>query len=165
MAQQHSIKCPSTLGTEGGIHMPAEYGTVAIHVPRNRANMESPFHRRALWFPEPTGQMTFLRITVTCERNAKSESVSHSVVSNSATPGAVASQTPLSLGFSRQEYWSGLPLPFPGDLSDPGIELHCRQILYHLSHQGSLRTLNYALPQGAFPVKMCRWGQRQGVDS
>ena len=31
-------------------------------------------------------------------------------------------QAPLSLGFSRQEYWSGLPFPSPGDLPDPGIE-------------------------------------------
>ena len=31
-------------------------------------------------------------------------------------------QAPLSMGFSRQEYWSGLPFPFPGDLPDPGIE-------------------------------------------
>ena len=35
---------------------------------------------------------------------------------------AVALQDPLSLGFSRQEYWSGLPFPFPGDLPNPGIE-------------------------------------------
>ena len=34
----------------------------------------------------------------------------------------VAYQAPLSMGFSRQEYWSGLPLPSPGDLPDPGIE-------------------------------------------
>ena len=34
----------------------------------------------------------------------------------------VAHQAPLSLEFSRQEYWNGLPLPSPGDLSDPGIE-------------------------------------------
>ena len=40
-------------------------------------------------------------------------------------------------GFSRQEYWSGLPFPSPGDLPDPGL-LYCRQLLYHLSHQGSL---------------------------
>ena len=31
-------------------------------------------------------------------------------------------QAPLSMGFSRQEYWSGLPIPPPGDLPDPGIE-------------------------------------------
>ena len=34
----------------------------------------------------------------------------------------VAHQAPLSLGFSRQEYWSGLPFPSPGDLPNPGIE-------------------------------------------
>ena len=40
-----------------------------------------------------------------------------------ATPWTVAHQAPLSMGFSRQEYWSGLPFPSPGDLRDPGIEL------------------------------------------
>ena len=39
-----------------------------------------------------------------------------------ATPYSVARQTPLSLGFSRQEYWSGLPFPCPGDLPNPVIE-------------------------------------------
>ena len=39
-----------------------------------------------------------------------------------ATPRIVARQTPLSMEFSRQEYWSGLPFPPPGDLPDPGIE-------------------------------------------
>ena len=38
------------------------------------------------------------------------------------TPWTVAYQVPLSMGFSRQEYWSGLPFPSPGDLPDPGIE-------------------------------------------
>ena len=40
-----------------------------------------------------------------------------------ATPWTAAHQAPLSMGFSRQEYWSGLPCPPPGDLPDPGIEL------------------------------------------
>ena len=39
-----------------------------------------------------------------------------------ATPWTIACQVPLSKGFSRQEYWSGLPFPSPGDLLDPGIE-------------------------------------------
>ena len=39
-----------------------------------------------------------------------------------ATPGTIACQAPLSMGFSRQEYWSGLPCPPPGDLPNPGIE-------------------------------------------
>ena len=34
----------------------------------------------------------------------------------------VANQAPLSMGFSRQEYWSGVPFPSPGDLPDPGIK-------------------------------------------
>jgi len=38
------------------------------------------------------------------------------------TPWTIAFQAPLSIGFSRQEYWSGLPFPSPGDLPDPGIE-------------------------------------------
>ena len=39
-----------------------------------------------------------------------------------ATPWTVAHQDPLSMEFSRQEYWSGLPFPSPGDLHNPGIE-------------------------------------------
>ena len=39
------------------------------------------------------------------------------------TPSTVAGQAPLSMQFSNQEYWSGLPCPFPGDLPDPEIEL------------------------------------------
>ncbi len=96
------------------------------------------------------------------------------------TPWTAAHQAPPSMGFSRQEYWSGVPLPSPGDLPNPGIKprspalqvdslpaepqgkpkntgvgslsllkwifstqelnwglLHCRQILYQLSYQGS----------------------------
>ena len=96
------------------------------------------------------------------------------------TSWTVARQAPRSIGFSRQEYWSGLPFPPPGDLPNPGMEprspalqadslpaepqgkpwntgvgslsllqgifltqesnwglLHCRQILYRLSYQGS----------------------------
>ena len=39
-----------------------------------------------------------------------------------ATPWTVAYKAPLSMEFSRQEYWSGLPFPYPGDLPEPGIE-------------------------------------------
>ena len=53
------------------------------------------------------------------------------------TPWTVAHQIPPSMKFSRQEYWSGLPFPSPGDLPNPGIKPeypHCRQTLYCLSH-------------------------------
>ena len=50
------------------------------------------------------------------------------------TPWTIARQFPLSLGFSRQEYWSRLPFPSPGELPDPGIKpasLALWRILYH----------------------------------
>ena len=48
--------------------------------------------------------------------------LSHSVLSDSATPWTVAHQAPLSMGFSRQESWSGQPFPSSGNLPDPGME-------------------------------------------
>ena len=49
--------------------------------------------------------------------------LSRSVVSDSfETPWTIALQAPLSMEFSRQEYWRGLPFPSPGDVSDPGME-------------------------------------------
>ena len=55
-----------------------------------------------------------------------------------ATPWTVACQAPPSMGFSRQEYWSGLPFPSPGDLLDSGIKPASvmspalgRGVLYH----------------------------------
>ena len=61
----------------------------------------------------------------------KCESVSHSIVSHSANPWTVAHQTYLSMRFPRQEYWTALP--FPTQELNLGL-LHCRQILYCLSH-------------------------------
>ena len=57
-----------------------------------------------------------------------------------ATPWTVAYHTPPSIGFSRQEYWSGLSSPSPEDLPNPGVQgiPHCSQMLHHLRHQGSL---------------------------
>ena len=66
----------------------------------------------------------------------------YSVVSGSETPWTVALQAPLSMGFSRQEYWSGLPFPSPRDLPNPEVEpclLHCTQILYHCTMGTDLR--------------------------
>ena len=56
-------------------------------------------------------------ITILCE-------LSCSLMSDSLQPHGlyIARQAPLSLGFSRQEYWSGFPCPSPGDLAHPGIE-------------------------------------------
>ena len=46
------------------------------------------------------------------------------------TPWTVAGQVPPSMGFSRQEYWSGLPCPPPGDLPHPRIEPESLSLLY-----------------------------------
>ena len=50
----------------------------------------------------------------------KVKSLSH--VRLFVTPWTIAYQAPPSMGFSKQEYWSGLPFPSPGDLPNPGIE-------------------------------------------
>ena len=52
----------------------------------------------------------------------ESESASCSVVYDSVTPWTVDCQAPLSMGFSREESWSGLPFPSPGDLPNRGIK-------------------------------------------
>ena len=57
-----------------------------------------------------------------------------------ATPWTVAHPSPLSMAFSRQEYWTGQPFPSPGNLPDLGLYpgfWHYRWIVYHLHHQGS----------------------------
>ena len=63
-----------------------------------------------------------------------------------ATPWTVAHQAPQSRGFSRQEYWSGLPFPPPGDLPDPGkIELPLLGLLH--GQAGSLPLLPAGSPK------------------
>ena len=85
----------------------------------------SIFLPHCLWYPNPSNLPTPLGKKVK----------SLSCVWLFATPWTVAYHTPPSMGSSRQEYWSGLPFPFPEDLPDPGIKPqspHCRQVLYGL---------------------------------
>ena len=75
----------------------------------------------------PGGQNTFLHQEKVYFSECVCLCVSRSVASDSATPWttvpvATAHQAPLSMGFSRQEYWSGLSFPSPEDLPNPGIE-------------------------------------------
>ena len=63
-----------------------------------------------------------------------------SIVFDLETLWTVANQAPLSMGFSRQEYWHGLPFPSPGDLPDPGTKSMSPALQVDslpLSHQGS----------------------------
>ena len=75
---------------------------------------------RQLVYPPQCGWVIVQSIEGPC-----SAALSRSVVFDSLQPHGlyIARQAPLSMGFSRQEYWSGLPVPSPGDLPDPGIEL------------------------------------------
>ena len=72
-----------------------------------------------------------------------------------ATPWTIVHQVPLSMGFSRQEYWSGLPFPSPGCISDPGIKLASPALagrFFMLSHQGS-------------PCFLMKWSESRSVVS
>ena len=80
-----------------------------------------------------------------------------------ATPGTTARQAPLSRGFSRQEYWRGLPCPPPGDLPNPEIEpmfyISCigRQVLYHQHHLESPRWYYWSLSfHSLFKIIVCK---------
>ena len=57
---------------------------------------------------------------ITWKEKVKVKVLSH--VHLFVTPWTITYQVPLSMGFSKQEYWSGLPFPSPGDLPNPGIE-------------------------------------------
>ena len=75
-----------------------------------------------------------------------------------STPWTVAHQAPLSMGFSRQEYWSGLPCPPPGDLPNPGIKTSspvtpALQVdSLQLSHRGSPYPLFSSVAQSCLPL-------------
>ena len=67
-------------------------------------------------------RLTFLCVCVCVCVYASVHARARSVMSDLATPWTVACQAPLSMGFSRQEHWSELLFPPPGDLPYPGIE-------------------------------------------
>ena len=82
------------------------------------------FTSSATWEAKRTYRKKQIRLRcktlLNCKVKVKVKSLSH--VRLFATSWTVAYQAPPSMGFSRQECWSGLPFPSPGDLSDPGIE-------------------------------------------
>ena len=83
----------------------------------------SVLYRRNVHYPHPRITTIFVLTRCVCICVCVCVCEVASVVSRFvATPQTVAHQAPLFMGFSRQEYWSGLPCPPPGDLPDPGIE-------------------------------------------
>ena len=114
--------------------------------------------------PLPSFKTNTINILYTLKRASQ---VAHSLsrcfspVRLFATPSTVAHWALLSTEFSRQEYWSGLPFPSPGDLPDPGNQtwVPALQTLYLLSHQG--------IPSGAHgegPSCQCRRHKRRGFN-
>ena len=90
-------------------------------------NLDSILKRRDITLPTKVHlvkAMVFPVVMYGCEswtvKKVKVKSLSR--VRLFVTPWTIAHQAPPSLGFSRQEYWSGLPFPSPGDLPDPGIK-------------------------------------------
>ena len=93
-------------GLDLGNSVPEELGTEVHNIVQEAVNKTIPKKqesKKAKWFLKE-GRLSFNRVRLF------------------ATPWTVAHQAPLSMGFSRQEYWSGLPFPSPGDLPHPGIE-------------------------------------------
>ena len=76
-----------------------------------------------------------------------------------ATPGTVTYEAPPSMGFSRQEYWSGLPFHSPGDLPDPGMEAGSPALqpgaLPSESSGATLCSLSSVISSGALLTHVC----------
>ena len=79
---------------------------------------------REVWENHEEGQVRFLLRECVCVGVCAHARIcpSCSVVADPLWPHGLVCQVPLSMKFSRQEYWSGLPFPSPRDLADPGIE-------------------------------------------
>ena len=69
------------------------------------------------------------------------------------TPWTIAYQVPPSMGFSRQEYWSGLPFPSPGDLPNPGMEPRSSELFSSVQSSHSVVS-NSSWPYGLQPTRL-----------
>ena len=108
--------------------------------PGKSAGVDCHFHLQGIFLTQesnpglPHCRQTLYRLSHQGNQRAKQKSKVKSLnhVRLFVTPWTVAYQAPPSMGFSRQEYWNGLPFPSPGDLPNPMIKSrspHCRQTL------------------------------------
>ena len=133
-----------------------------IHIPTDSycVTLGKLFNSSGLCFPPPWNRYD---ACLTGRQNGERNGTSRMLTPHLAhqfpsflTPCTIARQAPLSMGFSRPEYWSGLPCPPLRDLPNPGVKPRsplCRRILYCLSHQGSPRILEwvaYPFSRGSF---------------
>ena len=116
----------SQLGREGHFLNVTEnsYSKPAISIRRKGEKHKAFPLRRGVMQARPLSSLFQQRTGSPCQHNQtlKVKVKSLSRVRLFATPWTVAHQAPPSMGFSRQEYWSGLPFPSPEDLPNPGIE-------------------------------------------
>ena len=80
-----------------------------------------------------------------------------------ATPWSVACQAPLSMGFSRQEYWSGLPFPSPGYLPIPGMKP--TSLVSHALASRFIATVPPGKPHSMQDISVCLFGTRNEITS
>ena len=124
----------TTLRQKGSLSWPPHFREPCFGLPlATPLPMKQRVHRAKLLHPPSAVPCSAPRLY----SGWKGESVGHSVMSNFGTTWTVACQAPLSVGFPRQEYWSGESFPSPVDIfltkgSNPAL-LFCKQILYHLS--------------------------------
>ena len=89
----------------------------------------------------PTYKIATLNCSFVCLSKKQAKALVTQLCLTLCNPTDLVYQAPLSMEFSRQEHWSGLPFSSPGIFltqgSNPGL-LHFRQFLYHLNHQGSM---------------------------
>ena len=109
--------------TDSSGHPPCEFPILLVMAYRDMyLRQDSSLHLRLFsWILSVVG--TFLKEggCLHCSQHL-SQSVVAKQCPTLATPQTAAYRSSLSMGFSRQEHWNGLPFPFPGDLPDPGIE-------------------------------------------
>ena len=97
------------------------------------------------------------RLSSCNKEHARAYVLSHcSHVRLCGTLWAAARQAPLSLGFSRQEYWSGLPCPSPGDLPNPGMELESPAFHADFSSVWATKKDPKTVQPKTFTVSACR---------
>ena len=116
--QQLELDMEQQTGSKSG----KEYVKALYCHPTYLTYMQSTLWEMLGWMKHKLESRLPGEISTTSDMQMKVKVKSLSRVWLFVTPWTLAHQAPQSMGFSRQEYWSGLPFPSPGDVPDPGIE-------------------------------------------
>ena len=113
-----SLTCKVLYQSPSKASLPVSYIKGVIPLPQNK--VASAYWQLHFHFSHPSNCFK-MNLLICCSYRKKVKSLS--CVQLFVTPQTITYQAPLTMGFPRQEYWSGLPFLSPGDLPDPGIEL------------------------------------------